>query len=349
MTLVVHTADVHLSESHPERTSALETVIETAESMGADAVTIGGDLFHNPRDVDAIRPTLRNDIFADREVDIIVIPGNHDREGFRGDTHFGDSCTTLLDEPFEQVEVGNGGLRITGVPFIDRPEDSLLVSLAERERFDGPEAVMLHCTLDVGIASASMGDETERRYFPVTPDELTELEFEYVLAGHFHQPRLERLEYGTFVYPGTPASTTRTETERRQVVTVDVTDDSVGFETIPSFHHLERSFQVYPGQEDELIESVARWVDQNDDANAEVHVTVVGFHELDEADFNDRLDTASGAASVADETVTVGRLRSHELYREFDRRLTNAEIDEPTATAVRARVLDAFIRIRGDL
>lgn len=346
---VVHTADVHLAQGHPEREAALAAVLDVAEEAGASVVTIGGDLFHEPHDVDAIRPTLRTDLFANRTVEIVVIPGNHDREGFRGDTYFGDSCTPLLDEPFEHHIPAGLNCRITGVPFIDRPDDDLFVALADREPFDGPELLLVHCTLDIGFAGTSTGDEAERHYFPVTPHQLDELGFDYVLAGHFHQPRRESLESGVFAYPGTPASTTRTETGPRAAVAVDLDAQALGFETLATHHIEETRLEVLPGGEDALFDEVEAWVESAVREETEARIVVDGFHELDEEAFSERLHTAAGPAEVTDRTVTAGRLRSHALYQTFEDRLEETEWDDEVVDAVRLRTLEAFNRVRGEL
>ena len=64
MTRLLHTADVHLRADAPERLDALRECLVLAESTAVDVVTIGGDLFDSPEDAEALRPTLRNELFA---------------------------------------------------------------------------------------------------------------------------------------------------------------------------------------------------------------------------------------------------------------------------------------------
>lgn len=345
---IVHTADVHLAEGAPERTEALRAVLETAETAGAAVVTIGGDLFHEPLDVDAIRPQLR-DSFADRDVEVVVIPGNHDRAGFRGNTFFGDNVTTLLEEPFEHLELDEVPARITGLPFVERPDDELLVALANRDPFDGTEILLVHCTLDIGISRAATGGEDERRYFPITSQQLAELGFDYVLAGHFHQPRHERLSTGEFVYPGTPASTTSSETGARTVATLDIGTDRLGFKQLETFHHAEETFEVLPGDETTLFEAIEAWATDTRGEKVEARAIIEGFHELDENTFADRLAEVSTGVSTRDKTLTVQDIQRHGLYQAFDARLSEMDWDDETIESVRRRALQAFIRARGEL
>lgn len=346
---LLHTADVHLAEGHPERLEALEAVIDAAEARDAPVVTVGGDLFHEPHDVDAIRPALRGDSLADRDVEVVIIPGNHDREGFRGNTYFGDSATVLLEEPFEHHHPAGADCRITGVPFVDRPDESLFVELADRPPHDGPEVLLLHCSLDVGLPADATGEEAERVYFPVTPPQLAELEFDYVLAGHFHQPHHERLDVGEFAYPGTPAATSWSETGPRSAVAVDF--EGAGLEFVPlATHHrvvLERT--VLPGREPALFEEITEWVDRTVDDQTVARVDVDGFHRLDEAEFDRRLASAADDAEVTNESRVVEAIERHPLYRAFDERVADADWDEATADAVREAALTAFNRARGEL
>lgn len=345
---VVHTADVHLAPDAPERLEALGRVLDVAADLDAEAVTIGGDLFDRPRDVEALRPRLRNDLFADRDLEVILIPGNHDVEAFRDDTFFGEACRPVLEEPFGQVDLPGVDLRVTAVPYTDRVTDELLLALAERPAVDGQEALLLHCTLDVGFGFEETGGEDTARYFPVTPDQLAELGFEYVLAGHHHGAKSVAVNGSTFVYPGTPASTRRSETGPRRAVTVDTAGQRVDFVELETYHRVSTVERVLPGGEDELFGTVRTWVDRNVGENADAEVVVDGFHELDEGTFHGRLTEAAGPAAVEDRTVNVRRFRAHPVYRAFESKLASAGLDGPMADAVRRRTLEAFIELGAD-
>lgn len=62
MIRVLHTSDVHLTLDAPERREALRDPLAKAEEEAFDVVTIGGDLFDRPEDVEALRSDLRNDL-----------------------------------------------------------------------------------------------------------------------------------------------------------------------------------------------------------------------------------------------------------------------------------------------
>src|SRR6056297_76958 len=128
VTTVVHTADVHLRADAPERLEALEAVLDVAEDRDADVLTIGGDLFDRPDDVDELRSDLRNRLFSDRPFEIVLIPGNHDVAAFRGDLFFGDACTVVADEEHFGTWVDpSGSYKIVAIPYRETVTDDLLL------------------------------------------------------------------------------------------------------------------------------------------------------------------------------------------------------------------------------
>ena len=351
MTRVLHTADVHLRSDAPERREALRELLTIAEADDFDVVTIGGDLFDRPEDVEELRTDLRNDLFSDRSFQIVLIPGNHDVEAYRGDVFFGDACSTLTQEPFEQWIGPSGDLRITGLPYKERPDDELLLALQDRDPFDCTEMLLFHCSLDAPFDGYETGNEGSGRYFPVTEELLTELGFDYYLAGHYHSPHKVSFSDGAeFVYPGTPASTSTSETGQRRVATLDPSA-GIDFETLASFHYASREFTVSPGNEDALIESVRDWAQQHATESTDASIHVDGFIEMDEDEFYEQLSDAAGTASLTDDTRGIRHLQSHSLYRSFEDHLQDTDWDEETTAAVNKRTLEVFSELaaQGDI
>jgi DNA repair exonuclease SbcCD nuclease subunit len=351
MTRVYHTADVHLTAAAQERRAALRTLLDTAERDGADVVTVGGDLFDQPGEMERLRAALRNDLFSERPFEILLIPGNHDVEAYRDDVFFGDSCTVLAEEPFTHWTAPDGDLRITGLPYRDRPDDELLLALGNREPFDGTEALLLHCSLDAPFDDYETGDEGRRRYFPVTEAVLTELGFDYYLAGHYHSPHQVGFEDSSvFTYPGTPASTSHAETGKRQISVLE-TGEGLDFRTLPTFHYVAQEFTATPGSEEELLEAVRTWVETHVSDAAEASLRVNGFVATAEAAFHAELTEAAGPAALTDETRSVQQILSHPLYRSFEAELGETDWDESTATQVTQRTLEVFsqLSVQGEL
>lgn len=345
MTQVLHTADVHLTPEDRVRMEALECVLDLAESRDVDVVTIGGDLFDRPKDVDTLRTRLRNDHFSDRPFEILLIPGNHDVEAFRGDVFFGEACTVLTEEPFEHWTTRDGSLRITGVPYREQPDNEFLLALQDREPFDGPEALLFHGSLDAPFDDYTTGDDETYRYFPVTETLLSELDFEYFLAGHYHSPHKVRFENGSeLTYPGSPASTSTAETGRRQVSLLDP-EDGIEFTSIDTYHYVSQTFTATPGGERELFESVRAWVGHNVTEHAEAAVTVDGFTDLGEEEFHRFLAAAATPARVRNETRNVDHILSHPLYRSFENELQRVDWDDELTDQVTSRTLSVLSQL----
>lgn len=351
MTRVYHTADVHLTAANEERSEALRTLLETAERDEADVVTIGGDLFDDPGSMERLRADLRNDLFSERGFEIVLIPGNHDIEAFRDDVFFGDACTVLTEEPFSHWTAPDEDLRITGLPYQEHPDDDLLLALGNREPFDGTEALLLHCSLDAPFDDYETGDEGGRRYFPVTEELLSELGFDYYLAGHYHSPhKVTFSDNAEFTYPGTPASTRSGETGKRRFTVLEP-ETGLHFQTLPTFHYVSREFTATPGTERDLLEAVRTWVETSVTDTADASIQVNGFVEMPEGEFHDELRAAAGTAELTDETRSVEHVLSHPLYRSFEDELAATDWDEETAAQVTQRTLEVFsqLSVRGEL
>lgn len=324
MVRILHTADVHLTPGADERSSALKTVLSMAETEDVDLVTIGGDLFDSEGAAEQLRNQLR-ELFSGRPYPILTIPGNHDVDAFRRNLFFGEEFVPATDSPYGQFEVGNT-VRITYLPFTKQVTDDLLIALQEREIFDGPEALLLHCSLDAPI-SGSTGDEDEHRYFPVKKEELAELDFDYYLAGHYHSQHITQLSNGgSFVYPGTPASITKSENGPRTVALIDTNEDQdTQLTEIPSFHYDSLELRVIPGKEDEIVEQIRGRVNQWKDRNVSPNITVEGYTEMAEDAFNDVLVEAADDIPLENSTKTVEHILTHPLFESFQELLDDRD------------------------
>ena len=351
MTQVLHTADIHLTPDDHERMDALRSLLNLGEREEICVVTIGGDLFDQPENVEQLRTDLRNDLFSDRPFQIVLIPGNHDIEAYRGDVFFGDACTVITEEPFGHWTAPDGDLRITGLPYREHPDDDLLLALQDRDPFEGTEVLLLHCSLDAPFDDYETGDEGAHRYFPVTEELLTELKFDYYLAGHYHNPRHVSFSNGAeFTYPGTPASTSTSETGPRRVSVLDPTD-GIDFEPLDTFHYVSGEFTATPGAEQDLLDDVRAWAQQHVTDSSEASIHVDGFVEMDEKEFHEELTAAASPAIVTNETRSVEHILSHPLYRSFEAELEETDWGEETTGKVTERTLEVFsqLTVQGEI
>lgn len=336
---ICHTADLHLREEDPETLGALDAVLETARAGEADLLTVGGDMFDRPTDVDALRPQLR-ERFADADVPLLVVPGNHDAAAFRRNLDFGPGVDALVEAPFETRR--HGDVTVLGVPYTDAFTEELYAALREAVPEQRPSVLLLHCTLDVGFERTAAGEEEAGRYCPVSPAVLGDLGVDAVLAGHIHAGiDRRRLPGGShFVYPGSPTSHTTAETGPRHAVVYDVGADAVEAVRLPTFYHDRRHWTVQPGGGDEVLEAVDRWVADREADDCEYRVHVDGFVR-DEAAVGERLADIVPADRLTNEVRNAGPVLDHELYERFERRLAERE-DVADEEAVRAMVVRAL-------
>lgn len=319
MVKILHTADLHLAPDAEERIAALETVLSKAEQKEVGLVTIGGDLFDSELAAEQLRETLR-ETFSDRPYSILTIPGNHDVAAYQSNLFFGDSFLPATDSPFGFFEIKD--TRITTLPYTSQATEELLISLRDREPFDGTECLLLHCSLEAPI-TRNIGDEDERRYFPVKKEELAELGFDYYLSGHYHSPHRTTLSNGgTFLYPGTPASVSRKETGRRRVTYIDTEDgQAVQLEAIDSFHYDSLELRVTPATEDTVLDEIESSVAQWETRDVSPEITITGFTEMSEDEFADAVSNASDDITVSNQTRTVEHILTHPLFEAFQTRL----------------------------
>lgn len=317
MVRILHTADVHLTPDAEERLAAMESVVSIADAENVDLLTIGGDLFDTEVAAERLRGSLR-DLFSDRNYPILTIPGNHDAEAFRRNLVFGENFTPATQTPFDHYVVGDELARVTCLPYTAHPTDDLLIDLANRDPFEGPEFLLLHCSLEAPI-HGDVGDEGEQRYFPIKTQALAELDFDYYLAGHFHSSHITELSNGgTFAYPGSPASVTRKETDRRTVLLVD-TDASRAIQPrhLDTFHYDRLSLRVTPGAEEDVLDRVRSQVSEWGARHVAPAIAVDGFTEWNEAEFDEALAEASGAVPVDNDTRSVDYILANPLFETF--------------------------------
>jgi len=225
---ILHTADIHIQEADDQRWQALATVLKRAETEKADIVTISGDLFDKNFSATQTRGKIRQ-LFSQHDLQVIIIPGNHDSQSFKQGLDFGQNVKIIYDLK-KPIIIDNTAFY--GMPFTPLNETELIEQLQEiGGQLDQTQTniLLFHGELlDQFFNSQDFGDEGDHRYLPVHLSSFTDLAFDYVLAGHFHksfhlhQLTNQRLEQGGFfIYPGSPVSITKKETGPRQACLFD--------------------------------------------------------------------------------------------------------------------------------
>jgi DNA repair exonuclease SbcCD nuclease subunit len=169
--------------------SAWRQAVEIAKAEGCELILVCGDIFHVRGN---IRPSVYNVVSrlianALQFADVVMIPGNHDMENYRGGETAIDSFKHITGTgrchvlDFDNDNVVIDGQRIVGIPYIHDPLDfketyANLVTVFE------PDITMIHQGIDdFGAAGIP---ETK-----ITAKWLMKLNSGVIFSGHYHSPQ----------------------------------------------------------------------------------------------------------------------------------------------------------------
>lgn len=341
---ILHTSDFHLAEHKPETLSSLEEVLKVAKEQSIDILTIAGDLFDSNEDAEALRALLRQK-FSTNNFEIIVIPGNHDSEVYKGNLDFGSNLKVATKEPYELF--GKDKTTIVALPFTSTLDEGILSKLAKESNREETTILLIHCTLDIGFSVSDFGEEAAYRYCPVSKATLSRLGFDYILAGHFHRTTtiLQLGEKGVFVYPGSPVSHSLKEVGKRQVILVDTQKKDWRSIPLQSFYYDTYHVTATPGREDSAIGNIQKWVDERCSDKCSLKVIVDGFIEKDEHLFKHDLEKVADRPYIKIEHLyrNVKEVFEHPLYVRFKEKLIKKNLEHEKQ--IDAIVVDAMARL----
>ena len=111
---ILHTSDLHLKSFNDIRWKTLETILEIGKVENIDVLVISGDLFDKDEKAQELRPEIRK-IFSNNQFKILLIPGNHDSQSYKG-TFLGEDVYLFsnINVPFEMENI-----LFWGFPFED--------------------------------------------------------------------------------------------------------------------------------------------------------------------------------------------------------------------------------------
>jgi DNA repair exonuclease SbcCD nuclease subunit len=226
---LVHCADVHLDAAfvglglpaarrrRADIRQAFHKVVQTALDIGADALTIGGDLYED------LRSQRETTAFLQEELErascpVLIAPGNHDywhpgslyaRERWPSNVHIFSSSE------FTEQEVA--GWRIFGAAHLKPKGTGNLVG-SFRVPKGGPAIALFHGSEQGQLRFQGEGKED---HAPFSETEISKAGFQYALVGHFHTPRVTEW----LSYPGNPEPLTFGEQGIRGVAIAVFNDD----------------------------------------------------------------------------------------------------------------------------
>jgi DNA repair exonuclease SbcCD nuclease subunit len=312
-TTIVHTADLHLETVFPDvrggssRRAALadafERIVDLALARGADALTVGGDLYEAAR----AGPATARRIFAafgrfGRPV--FVAPGNHDPFAARSLYARDDrppNVRVFADATWSAVPLGDA-LTLYGFGHTPAEPGRPFAGAA----FDRP---------GIRIALVHGSDEQrcppgKRTTAPFTAAEIRAAGATLALAGHYHGGSIVHDEHGpVFAYPGSPEPIKFGERGDHGALVVTVHASGVELESVPIAHTRLLDVDVAldgAGDEGAVIWHLERALDGTgaaDYVRATLHGAVEPGTRVDPAMLAERCGAGLGALELIDKTV----------------------------------------------
>jgi DNA repair protein SbcD/Mre11 len=330
---ILQSSDFHLNKDHPERTEALDRVLEAGVERNVEALLIAGDLFDSRADTDFFRPMLR-DKFSSLPFKVYLIPGNHDYGSFEGDLFFGNQIEILAKQPFQVVELEE--VRLVAVPYFNQDFNDYALDIGEAASKSKLNILLIHCSLDAPfISGEDYGAEKGESYMPVSSHVLSELGFQYILAGHYHTRfMVRRISNKTsFVYCGSPVSITKKETGLRFAAMVDTEQNNITSVGLKTRYYDQLGFEFEPGSEQQILEKAAEEIASHDPKYANLQIIFDGWTSKGEKRLKQEIEHM--LSGLGQEHLDVGfnyrdaaEVLSDPLYKSFKQKLKDRNLEE---------------------
>ncbi len=350
---ILHTSDLHLKDYGDERWETLKRLVKIGKKEKIEIFVISGDLFDKNIDADNLRDRIR-EILSDNGFKVILIPGNHDEKAYANGVFFGEDVVVLTDlkKPFEYKNVV-----IRGLPFQPIEGEKLLeelYSVADNLADDKTNILLYHGELtDAVFQKNDFGEEGEERYMPVKLSYFKGLNFQYILAGHFHSRfSVWSLDNGGyFVYPGSPISITKKETGKRKVNLFEVGEAPKEYE-IDSPYFEEIFIKLDPFSNENPLRLIKERFNGIDD-NAKIILKITGYINsqkigMTETQFANEIKNIIEEKTVEKhlEFKDVGSILDDDLFKKFLFYLDNNEDNEDRKKRLRDLALKAMMEAK---
>lgn len=240
---VAFTADLHLTtrESHPERYTVLERILQQCGELEMDLLVVAGDLFDQ---------TLQN--FGDFEdvylgarpggLQTVVIPGNHDPD-LRSQALAAEGLAVVDD--VHPLPVGSE-MPLLLVPYVKGKTMGEAVAPFEDQLPEDRWVLAGHGDWAAGLRIPNPYEPGV--YMPLTRQDLQAYQPAQVFLGHIHRP----FDDGQVHYPGSPCPLDINETGLRRLLVFDTDTREVREERVDSpVLYFNESFVMLPVEDEE--------------------------------------------------------------------------------------------------
>ena len=331
---ILHSADVHLNKVGDERWQALGELLSASRKEKVNLLVISGDLFDLDVDAETLRPDIRA-LFSNNNFEILIVPGNHDKNSYSSSMYFGENVRILNQKPYSIADYPD--VRLIGFPFEDIGDDELIAEIRNLSEVclpDRKNILIFHGELlDSFYLPDEFGVEGTRRYMPVKLSYFSGLGLDYVLAGHFHSRfdvrKIDEKSY--FIYPGSPVSISRRETGERKANILDLGHAPKEY-SLNTKYYCELKIKIDPFSDRDPIEFIEEKLGLLSD-NAKLLLEVSGYFDTSEVEFKRMVEEFIKAKkiNIADFSFSardVGRILQNDLYRQFEEKLRTGEYED---------------------
>ncbi|MCK5598706.1 metallophosphoesterase [bacterium] len=339
---ILFTSDIHLETAHPERFDALKEICRIAVEKKCKRIIIGGDLFDDPSEAKGIGQTIGDEIFDKYDIDIDIIPGNHDMDAFKKGTYFGKRVNIYREHGFLDID----NCRIHYIPFRDESSYFTKMLLEISKNTGEKNIAVFHANL-TNLFYA--GEEKQYEYMDCELSDFAGSGIDLILAGHIHSG-FKKLGYdgGHFCYAGSPVSVTTKEIGPRSVILLDTGDLSLHeLQLENTFHFTGIEIEVFLDEATALKDIEARLNAVKDNCSVLLHIN--GLFKTDENIFREKVDAivekVKFSVNISYSTQFVGDVESHPIYKRFKDLVDNGNF----SSADRALMIREFLSAAGGI
>ncbi len=359
---IIHTADIHLSSSNDERFKALEYLLNkcNVDDYNVDLLTISGDLYDSKKDIfnlkrglkDLFEKYMERESFFKPNFTVLIIPGNHDEDLYDVNDYLGARV-----EPMHGKSVcihDCEDIRVVGIPFFKGDFDSIISEIEDAKDASKTNMLMVHCTLDFpDFSGIGFGEEGKFKYLPVSTEQLIYLDFDYVLAGHFHSNFIKKpfqksqgSKRNWFIYPGSPVKVTKNEKGKRKACLIDTEEDLIKPIILDTYFYDSCQIIFHPYKIKEGFKRLKEFVDIYKQAwekkKADLDIFLEGYISIPEITFKQEIEKICSGIKYTNNVQQVIELLTKPLLKRFKELLDQREIEQEKKDELLNFVIEAF-------
>jgi len=213
---------------------------------------------------------------------------------------------------------------------------------------------MIHCTLDFpDIRREGCGEEGQYKYLPISTEQLIYLDFDYILAGHFHSNFIKKpyqknhdSKKNWFIYPGSPVKITKSEKGKRSVCLIDTVEQSIKQIELDTVYFDSCQIRFHPFKMEEGFNEISQFVSQYkkdwEIKKAELEIVLEGYISIPETKFIEKVDKITMGIKYKNKVLQVIELLNNPLLKRFKEILDLKDIDQNKKDEILSFIIEAF-------